>query len=514
MKRFLISALLSLATSWSNSAQAAIPLGGFTSRPKLIVLIAVDQLRGDFLTRLAPRFLGAKGAHGLGGYRYLMNNGAYFPSAQYTHLQNMTGPGHATMLTGALPYQAGIPLNYWFDTTLKRKFYCAEDVTQALVPPALEGVKSGTSPKNLLADTVGDVLKTTGYPTRVVSLALKDRSAIFMGGHQADLALWFEPKSFQWVSSRFYLPEGQLPEWISKLNKSMDPAKAKLGKKALIGVYGNEITMEAARQAVIQYKMGSGKATDLMAVSLSAHDYVGHLVGPNSPELDLMTLDEDRHLSQFFNFLQKTVPGGMKNVVVVLTSDHGIPPKPDVLKNKRSPSGYVNEEKIAQRLNDVLVEKWGKPADGKWIAYAEEFNFYFNTKSLESENISAEKAQNELKSLLQKEDWVAFAFTAGDVINRRLPPGKLERQILATYRADRSGHVIAIPKPYYMPDEDTVTHLTGYSYDSTVPLLFSGPNIKPATRSGGEIIDIAPTLSFLLGVVPPAMSEGKVLDIF
>lgn len=509
MNKFLIVLLF-----WQVAAKAAVPVGGFPTRPKLVVLIAVDQLRGDFLTRLSPKFLAPKGAHGLGGYRYLMTNGAYFPSAQYSYLQNMTGPGHATMLTGSLPYQNGIALNYWFDSNSQQKIYCAQDTEVALVPPPVEGVKSGTSPRNLLAETVGDVLKNTGIPSRVVSVALKDRSAIFMGGHRADLAMWFEPKSFKWVSSRYYLPEGNLHGWMNKLNSALDPQKAKLGKKALASAYGHEITLAAAQSAVAAYQLGKGKATDLLAVSFSSHDYAGHELGPNDPGMEKITLEEDRIFSQFFNYLQKTVPGGMKNVVVVLTSDHGIPPDPRSVQKGGQAAGYVSEEKIREKMDKALTEKWGKPAGEKWVTYAEEFNFYLHPKSVASEKLTDEQAQNALKAELLKEDWVAFVVTATEISQGRVPPGKIGRQLLLTYRPDRSGHVIAIPKPYFMPDGDTVTHLTGYSYDSTVPLIFSGPFIRATTQSGGEIIDIAPTLSFLLGIVPPAMAEGRVLDIF
>lgn len=556
MKSAFIICGLIMGTWLSVASLGALPKGGITQRPKLVVLIAIDQFRADYLTRFSSRFLAPRGAHGIGGYRYLMTNGAYFPAAQYTHLHNMTGPGHSTMLSGATPYQSGIPLNYWFDVKTGKEIYCAQDTAVALVPAAAAGVKSGTSPKNLIADTVGDGLKNAGYASRVVSLSLKDRSAIFMGGHRADLALWFEPQSFQWVSSRHYLPEGKLPEWVAKLNERVTtqkeshysweekgtPTSIQLANKALANLTkalspnfgaafphkvkggnrdflasprGVEITWDAAKAAIEKLKLGTQSAPDLLAVSISSHDYLGHAFGPNSQEMEAMTVAEDQQLSQFLNFLEKRTPGGLKNVLFVLTADHGIPPNPLWLKENRLPAGIIEEEKLMEKMERALVDKFGKPDDGKWIAYTKEFQFYFDSKNVGASKYPTSTFAEQLKSQLQKEEWVAYAFTQSDVEKRTLPPGKLEKQILATYYPGRSGQVIVIPKPYYMPEGDTVTHVTGYNYDSTVPLIFAGPNVKAGTFGGGEIIDIAPTISFLLGLVPPALSEGKVLtEIF
>jgi hypothetical protein len=200
------------------SFAGVLPLAQYRKRPKLVLVLVIDQFRADYLTRFESRFLPAEKGGTVGGFQYLMSKGAYFPFGQYDLLQNMTGPGHATILTGAYPYLSGISLNYWFDSTKNEKVYCAQDdgsKTIEVVPPS---ANVGTSPKNLLGTTVGDELKNAGFPSRVFSVALKDRAAIFMGGHRADAAFWFDSGLYQWASSQFYFPKGKLPDWIKHSN--------------------------------------------------------------------------------------------------------------------------------------------------------------------------------------------------------------------------------------------------------------------------------------------------------
>lgn len=343
-------------------------------KSKLIVVLIIDQFRADYLTRFKERFLPAKNTNGtLGGFNYLISNGAYFPYAQYDVLQSMTGPGHSTLLSGSYPYQSGIPLNDWYDSKLRENIYCVGDKDSPIVGLADNKGYPGMSPKNFIGSTVGDELKNAGYPSKVISIALKDRAAILMGGHRADLSLWFDPKSFQWISSKYYLPDGNLPSWVTKLNEEVkikkNPTKvwsAKLQEtiksyfsttstypndKKIIGKigpnfnhgiaacspeelsspYGTELTAQAALRAIDFYELGKNKTPDLLAVSFSSHDYVGHAFGPNSKEIEDMTVSEDRVISTFLNALKNKIPGGLNEVVVVLSADHGVAPNSDWL---------------------------------------------------------------------------------------------------------------------------------------------------------------------------------------
>ena len=279
----------------------------------------------------------------------------------------------ATILTGAYPYQSGIPVNEWYDAKLKKKIESIEDPTTKAVP---ESTITGMSPKNLLATTVGDELKNAGYPSRVFSVALKDRASIMMGGHRADLSIWFEPKSFQWVSSQYYLPEGKLPEWLNKVNASITAQKGKsttwdkhgvgsglslenpmivpevakeagaefphvqpIGSKGSLSMpFGMDITETAAEKMIEEYKLGNGNATDVLAVSFSSHDYMGHAFGPNSREMEEFAIADDVSISKLLNFVKKRVPGGLSNVVVVLTCLLYTSPSPRDRTRYRMPS--------------------------------------------------------------------------------------------------------------------------------------------------------------------------------
>jgi predicted AlkP superfamily pyrophosphatase or phosphodiesterase len=516
-----------------------------TQRPKLILTLVFDQFRGDYLSRFEHRFLPDVQSNGeLGGFEYLMKHGAYYPYGEYDISQSMTGPGHATILTGAYPYLNGIPSNLWFDRTKRAKVYCAEDAAFTTVTSTAQETQEtndphiGTSPKNMNSTTVGDELKNAGYPSRVVTVALKDRAAILMGGHRADLALWFDPKAQEWVSSRFYLPGGKLPEWMLELDTEVkkhrnEPYVWKAeGKSSLVTdethgtqnfrretkkgtresfamPYGGDLTEQAAEAAFENFKLGQGRATDLMAVSFSSHDYAGHAFGPNSREMEEMTVAEDRQVSKFLNFVRKRVP--LKDTIIVLTGDHGIPPSPDWLIENRVDAGRLSDAEFAKTIESAMDEKFGKPSK-PWLGFYHDFDFFFDPDTLLERNISLQDAETESKKRLVDHKGTAFVLASLDLEAGRLPPGMHGRQAAKTYYPGRSADITIIPKPFYMKDEDTVDHLTGYNYDRIVPILMAGFGIRPGLYSRhAEVVDIAPTLTFLSGTIPPSLSEGRVL---
>jgi predicted AlkP superfamily pyrophosphatase or phosphodiesterase len=297
---------------WIITTLLLLPIAAFSQqeRPKLLVVIVVDQFRADYLMRFRKNFLPSeKSGKILGGFNYLLLKGAYFPFGQNNIAQSMTAPGHATVLTGAYPYQSGIPLNHWYNKEKEIIEGPTDDETFPLVG-INEGSKSkGASPKNLVATTVGDELKNAGYPSKIISIAIKQPPAVLMGGHRADLALWYDSKSHQWISSQYYLPSLKLPKWILDLNAEM---KAQQGQKMTwspgdkktgfsgdtdfryeleVGKsdlnkspYGLTITRKAAEHAIKALNLGKGSSTNVLAISFSSHDAVGHTFGPNSRE--------------------------------------------------------------------------------------------------------------------------------------------------------------------------------------------------------------------------------------
>ncbi|MGZ3712592.1 MAG: alkaline phosphatase family protein, partial [Bdellovibrionota bacterium] len=503
-------------------------------------------------SRFESRFLPAKGKAGeIGGFRYLISHGAFFPYAQYDILQPMTGPGHATILSGSYPYLGGVPLNEWFGEKQKAKVYCVEDLEFETVGKFIPKAGLGTSPRNFLGTTVGDELKNAGWPAKVVSIALKDRAAILLGGQRADIALWMNDDSFTWVSSRFYLGKNSLPSWVEKLNTRLTaragvqflwdttpgesafaissnqregkyfksvgesfPHKITRGTMSEVtSPAGLDLTLEAAEGAVEAYQLGSGKGPDLLALGFSSHDYVGHAFGPNSQENEEMVIAEDKSLARLFKFLDRKVTGGLKNVLFVLTADHGIAPNSEWLAKDRINAGVVDQAELKLKIENKLREKFGSPGKIDWIPYTVDFNFWISREALKEKKVSLEIVSQEVKRFLLQEKAFAYAFTAEDVKLRQLPPGLHERRILKTFVPGRSGDIVGIVRPFYYAKEHTSNHMADYSYDETVPLIIAGAGVKSgkfATKA--EIVDIAPTLSFLLGVVPPTLSEGRVLS--
>lgn len=485
----LVSAHFSLAALWPGE------------KPKLVVVIVIDQFRADYLSRYQNQF-------SENGFKALMKNGAHFPFGEYDILQSMTAPGHGTILTGAYPYQMGIPINDWYDHRTQSDVYCVEDKDSALVGVDANSKDPGVSPKNLIGTTVGDELKNIDSQSKMIALALKDRAAVLMGGHRADLAFWYDNNAAQWVSSKYYLSTGALPPWMNKLNEQVK--KTKCDQSQACGI---DQTLQAFQAALEHEKMGQSAGTDILAVSFSSHDYAGHRHGPNSNEMLPMTLAEDKAIEQMRKLINQHVQGGLQKTVFVLTADHGVAPAPEYLKSRRIETGNIDEEAIMQDINTVLNKKYGKIKSGKWVRHVTDFNFYLDEEAVQSAKTPEAIIQKDAKDVLLKHPGFAQAFTQSEYESGQLPPGMFARQIKKTFFRGRSGQVIGIPKPFYInKTRSKATHMTGYSYDRTVPIVFSGFGIRPGVYAEkAEVIDIAPTLSFMLGVLPPALSEGRVL---
>ena len=513
-------------------------------RPKLVVVLVIDQFRADYLSRFASRF-------GKDGFRRLVENGAYYPLAEYETLQCVTGSGHATLVTGSHPYQNGIPLNNWFNQKTQSREYCTEDEAVEAVGGNLKKDHAGTSPKLLQGTTLSDEFKNAGYPSRVVSIALKDRSAILMGGHRADSVLWYDPNTFSWMTSKRYAPDGKLPDWVAEMNSEIEKEKGqkfawtaagkgsglsddanspdakylwgmeprfphlftKGERRSLYSPYGIEITRRLAERAIEKLKLGQEKRTDFLFVSISTHDFMSHGFGPNSREMEELTVAEDQEIGKLLKTIEKKV--GLGNVLVALTADHGGGHAPEYLAKNGISSGRIDESKLRGELNAQLTKRFGAPPkDQLWVPFSEDFAFYLNHAALDAKGETARTEAEELvRRALLAQDGAASVVTATDALLKRVPAGELGRKFLLTYYPGRSADVFLIPKSGWAGTGDYATHLSGYSYDRTVPLILTGRGFKPGRYAqSAKIVDLAPTLSFLLGTVPPALSEGRVLS--
>jgi hypothetical protein len=360
------------------------PASAYNAHPKLVVVIIIDQFRGDYLERYRDQFPE-------GGFRLFLDHGANFTDCNYDYANTRTAPGHATLFTGAYSNGHGIAANEWWDPKKKKMVTSVEDdatklvgvpADQAPADQAKDKDKAGASPHNLLADTLGDELKlATQGKSKVFAVSLKDRAAILPGGFAADAAYWIDPKSGAWITSTYYRPD--LPKWAHDFNtgnrsakywdrdwrnnngdvlRSTAHRKARDGSDAgfyeVIGStpFANEYQLEFAKELVLYENLGAGPATDLLVVSLSPNDILGHQVGPDSPEMAAMALALDRELAEFFGFLGHQV--GLANTWIALSADHGVSALPDAAKKLRIPAANLGAKNLETQINTALTAKF------------------------------------------------------------------------------------------------------------------------------------------------------------
>ena len=487
------------------------------NKPSLVLVLVYDQLRADLLMQKQNLFLPALQNGKIGGFNYLIEQGAYFPFTEYENMQCMTCPGHAMILTGSYPYNNGIPLNEYWNSAKEKIEPCTFDEQHTF------------SPTKLKTSTVGDHLKMSNNQSKVVAMSLKERSGIMLGGHSADIVYWLNSKEMSWETSTYYNPEKKNPAWLEKLNLNQQKfkntkiefkpkyTKANFSHTAsseddtsLGFFFGTDLQTEFAKILLKEMDLGSDETTDLFAVSFSTHDVSGHNYGPDSDELLEIAIHEDRKLSEFLQFIDKNIKGGIENALIVLTSDHGASPTVEKSKSVRLSAGTIDQKEVLKKLNKSLESEFGS-LKSDYVKNYKSLNFYFSEEALKQKN--KDQYFEHAKKFLLTQDGISIAFSETDYIENKLPQGIYRNQILKTYIPKSSGHVVAIPKPYWFELNKPATHVTGYSYDRTVPLVFAGKNIKSgAYPEGARIVDIAPTLSYLLGLIPPAMNEGKVLS--
>lgn len=501
LRKSWISLFVGILTLAAPRSHAALTLERFGQPPRLVVLLVIDQFRSDFLTRLEKKFAPPGTTQAPGGFRFLMKNGAYYPFAEFGALQNMTCPGHATISTGSNPATFGFSSNEWFDPIQKKSVYCAEDPTFDYSPIALK------------TTTFGDELRTLYPKSRVIGIAIKDRSAIMLAGHKASQVIWFDGKTGRWVTSKYY-NKGETPKWVLPLNDAISKEKnAPPVKGTLEGsIRGVKLTFDAALAAVTSEKLGRGPSPDVLAVSLSTHDMLGHATGPTTPVMEALTLAEDKALSDFLKKLSKEL-GGLDRVVFALSADHGIPPQGEEYKGTHLKSGQIDFLDVTKKIYQTLDRRFGSAGKQPWLLSMSDFQFHLNQELIQSKSLKAAEVENEIRNIVEKEPGVATVFTRGDYEAGRFPPGFIGQQLKNSYVPEINGDLIIVPKPFFTDKtHHSVTHITGYSYDRTVPVIVMGKNIRPGVYSGARIIDIAPTLSFLLRVLPPAKNEGRVLQ--
>ena len=527
--------------------------------PALVVVIVIDQFRGDYLARFHEHFVP-------GGIRLLADQGANFTDAHYRHSVTKTAPGHAVILTGVHANLHGIIANDWLDRATLQRVNCVDDAgvrpVGAVEPrPGLRlpGARSalGSSPRNLLATTVADEFKLArGGGPKVIAISSKDRSAILLGGKHADAAYWMDQGRL--VSSTYYMKE--LPAWVRTFNdagrvesffgktwdrllpvaaydalqgpddapweyaslglgrtlpKRIDGGAATLAPNFYgafeLSPFKSEVLVDFARAVVENENLGGRGVTDFLCLSFSVNDSIGHDYGPDSHEMMDITLRTDRMLADFFRFIDKRV--GLKNCTIVLTGDHGTPPVPERAKfhNPAIDAGRIDQPRVLKTGEAALDRAFGPLAGGRHWFVTDSTALLFSVDALKERNATPSAAENILRDALLTLPFVEAAFTRTQLLAGEAP-GKFGPAARLSFHPQRSGDVLYIPKPFWVDRATGTNHGTPYDYDTHVPLLWFGVGVKAGEhRERVSMEDVAPTLANLLRVKAPPRATGRLL---
>lgn len=537
--------------------------GTQANSPKLILQITVDQLRGDMPASVIDRCVP-------GGFRYLYDNGVVYENAHHRHANTETVVGHATLATGADPADHGLISNVWFDRELGRIVYNIEDERYELLShnqgiagslqkdPTIQVAKSeGRSPASLLTTTFSDELAlSTNGKSKIFGLSVKDRGAVPMAGH-AGKAFWFSTKTGGFVSSSYYYET--VPSWVMEWNNkelsktyantywellndqstyrfgeyddmpweinfpgfgvvfphSFGPAESPLFNTLLtLSPAGDELTLNFAKELIVQEGLGQDEITDYLSISLSTTDYIGHVFGPSSLEIEDNLLRVDKLLSELFAFIDKHI--GIDNTLIVLSSDHGAPEVPQRLNQFGIDARYFYPDSVEkQMVIENVKAKYGLGSE--LISYFNHPYFYLNEDIIQEKGLDIKEIARSIAAELPKIKGVAYAVPSIDLIEGNIPDTRLNRQILWNFNPKRSGDIYLVLEPHwFVNDFDGLTvasaHGSPWSYDTFVPIVFAGNGIKPKTIFREvETVDIALTLSQYLRIKAPSGSTGAVL---
>lgn len=518
-----------------STCQLVNPAPALAAPPKLSVVIVVDQLPQNYLERFRPYLKE-------GGFEAFLSSGASFVNCRYDHAVTYTCVGHSMIGSGLHPDQSGIISNDWHDRTRKKTLYCAED---AQVRPSTPTATSDCcSPKNFLGVSVSQRVKSAYPEARVIGLSLKDRSAIMTVGPGADAAYWFDEKAKQFVSSDYYrysqkvlqFNEG-LSSWVAQnarweLSQILsstsafsqacpldDPEKnfpheTQSVKSLLKSPQGNELLEKFAEHVIVQEDLGKNpKAPDVLFVSFSATDYIGHSYGPDSCEAADGMIRLDAALNRFFQFLLSRLK--KEELLVILSSDHGVAPVPETAQKQGKDAGRVGSEakekidamaraQFGLKEGEEILETMGPDHFMKNLPFV-----YLNRELIRKKNIPLETVKVFLKQAFKRIPGVNEVYTDGEIISGQSPGS-----VRLSFHPERSGDLFVLLKPYYIwsyPGLGT-SHGTPYDYDTHVPLLLWGGKIAPGTYEDPvSPAWIAPTLLKLLEIKESPFRDSRPL---
>ena len=567
-----VSFVVPVAPAQQLSRQSSIARDVVQKRPRLVLLIVVDQFRYDYLDRFGDLFAD-------NGLKRLLRDGASWVDANYDHMPTYTAPGHATFMTGAYPAETGIIANEWPDRETGKKVSSVSDESAKLFGGGEK--EQASSPRRLLASTLGDELRlATNDRAKVIGISLKDRAAILPAGRHANAAYWFSAQSGNMVSSNYYpFERGQLPKWVADFNSSHpadkyfgalwerllpeaeylkragadSPPWEDIGKvpgdtnafphkitgggsgagRDFYGAFeyspfSNDLLLSFAEQALVNEQLGQDDDTDVLTVSFSADDYVGHRFGPYSQEVMDVTLRVDRQIGALLDFVGTHV--GLTNATVIFSADHGMAPIPEHATALGLSGGRVQNTDVLAAIRRSLNARYnpqGKSPDptadyilkysddGKIKDGLTNGNLYFNFEALKRDGVNLEEIEQVACQAALTVPGMARCFTRAQLLHGTVSlSDPIERRALHGFYPRRSGDVIVVQEPFKYLIEYTITatHGSPYSYDTHVPLIIMGAGFKPGRYfQAATPADIAPTLAALLRVQAPSNAVGRIL---
>lgn len=540
-----------LAAAFSMSIAIGLRAQTWQQPPRLVVGIVVDQMRADYLYRYWDNF-------GEGGFKRLVKDGAFCRDAHFNYMPTYTGPGHASVYTGTTPVHHGIVGNDMFVRTTGKGLYCVQD--DAVQGVGSTGRTGQRSPLNLLSTTLADELEQRfGRRSRTIGISWKDRGAILPIGRTGDAAYWFAGGTEgHFTSSSWYMNE--LPAWVQRFNAEGhavrhlqgtwdlllpreryvqvlpddNPYEVPLAGAAaatlpqdihalfeaggmdtgLLGYLpaGNTFLTDFALAAIEAEELGRDAVPDLLALSYSAPDYLGHRMGPRALEVEDMYLRLDREIARLLTALDERV--GKGRYLVFLTADHAAVDVPEYLKDLKGSAGYVDMKAIVAMVEDTLGTRFGA---GPWVRKGINEQLFLNDSLLLARKLDPAVVQRVAADRLLQDARIAEALTASDLVRITYPDG-IRAMIQRGFMPQRSGDVCFALRPGYfeLPDDRPrkgTTHGSPWNYDTHAPLLFMGQGIRPGeVLHRVHITDIAPTVSMLVGMTMPDAATGTVID--
>lgn len=525
--------------------------GSSRTRPKLFVLVVFDQMRGDYLIRWQPHFRE-------GGFRRLLKEGAWFQNCHYPYAGTITGAGHASLLSGCTPSIHGIVANEWYVPTTGASLNCVASLKHQRVPTITGNVSASegrVSPENLQAATFGDVLKgATGGEGRVVGLSMKDRSAVLPTGKRSDACYWFDGSTGTFLTSTYYTE--QVHPWVDQINQRR-PADQYFGKdwtrfrddldyEKLVGPddvkgegsgtkqgrtfphtmtggldkpgtdfykavysspYGNEILLALAKAAIDAEQLGADEVPDLLTVSFSSNDAIGHSWGPDSQEVFDVTMRSDAIVQELLEYLDAKIGNG--KYLLALSADHGVCAVPEIAVPRGTAAGRVSSSELLKQSNAFLEAEFGGSGDDKpkWIKTFSNGWYYLDAEKLKGAGATLKQGAHALRNWLRQQPGIATAYTR-EQLEAEIPGDDIIGQrVRLSYFPERCGDVVIVLKPHWLLGDNSsgTTHGSPWGYDSHVPLIIYGANVRPAIRSDRiPPAAIAPIFSDALGTAPPA----------